>query len=160
MMSVQAQSGQPLKYAPINSNSLRLAGVTVRAVDQVGENTAGEIEKTAEEVTAGAAEVADKLRELADVIRQHTEIASEHVEKFCTKATSVFECIVQLQGKLRVNALKREAEEAEDRSLSDAEFIAARRGEASDGEPAPSRRGRLRAAEGRGTGRLSQLTGT
>jgi hypothetical protein len=159
-MSVEAQSGRPSKYAPINSNSLRLASVTVQAVDQVGENTAGEIEKTAEEVMAGAAEIADKLHELAEVIRQHTEIASEHVEKFCSKATSVFECIAELQEKLRTSALKREAAEGGDNSPGP-EFLAARRAEVSDGEPVRPQRGRLNGAEGRGGGGpLSQLTGT
>ena len=124
-------------------DSLRLASVTVQAVDQVGENTAGEIEKTAEQVTAGAAEIADKLRELADAVRQHTEIVGKQVESFCAKATSVFEDIAEIKERLGANRHKPEAEKAEDENLPVPEFLTRRPDEISEGEPgARTRSGR------------------
>jgi hypothetical protein len=133
-MSLQTKSPRGSAYAPMDSNPLRLASVTVQAVDQMGAITAGEIEKTAEEIILGATEIADKLRELADTIRRHTEIASEHVESFCSKAACVFEGIVELQEKLRLNAHKPEAEEAEGESLPVPEFLTARPAEISEGD--------------------------
>jgi hypothetical protein len=122
-MSMQAHS-RPSPYAPINSNPLRLASATIQAVDQLGVATSNEIEKTADEIMRGASEIADKLRELADAIRQHTEIASGHVETFCTKATSVFESVIELQEKLLVNGRALEAEtEGTDGPLSLPEFM-------------------------------------
>jgi hypothetical protein len=112
-MSVQEQSVRPSAYAPMNLNPLRLASATIQAVDQLGVVTADEIEKTADEIMRGANEVATKLRELADAIRQHTEIASGHVETFCTKATSVFEGVVELHEKLRLNGHGPQAEKTE-----------------------------------------------
>jgi len=112
-MSVQEQSVRPSAYAPMNLNPVRLASATIQAVDQLGVVTADEIEKTADEILRGANEVATKLRELAEAIRQHTEIASGHVESFCTKATSVFEGVVELHEKLRLNGHEPQAEKAE-----------------------------------------------
>jgi hypothetical protein len=102
-MSIQTQSPRAPASGPPSLNPLRLASATVKAVDQLGVTTSNEIEKTADEIMRGATEIAAKLRELADAIRQHTEIASGQVESFCTKATSVFESVVELQEKLRVN---------------------------------------------------------
>jgi hypothetical protein len=113
-MSIQTQSPRAAGTAPTSLNPLRLASATVRAVDQLGLATADEIEKTADEIMRGATETASKLRELAEAIRQHTEIAAGQVESFCTKATSVFESVVALQEKLRVNGHEPKAEPAED----------------------------------------------
>ena len=102
-MSIQEQSRRPTAYAPANLNPLRLASATLQAVDQLGAATADEIEKTADEILRGATEIANKLRELAHAVRQHTDIANAQVESFCRKATSVFEGVVELQERLRVN---------------------------------------------------------
>jgi hypothetical protein len=121
-MSMQAHVRSSV-YAPIDSNPVRLASATIQAVDQLGVATANEIEKTADEIMRGAAEIADKLGELANAIRQHTEIASGHVESFCSKATSVFESVIELQEKLVVNGRRFEAEEIDDGTLSLPEFM-------------------------------------
>jgi hypothetical protein len=113
-MSIQAQSPRAPGSAPMTVNPLRLANATVKAVDQLGVATADEIEKTADEILRGATEIATKLRELADAIRQHTEIASGQVESFCAKATSVFEGIVELQEKLRINGHQPQAEQVKE----------------------------------------------
>jgi uncharacterized coiled-coil DUF342 family protein len=113
-MSLQTESPRASVYAPMNANPLRLASATIKAVDQVGVATSEEIEKTADEIMRGATEIATKLRELADAIRQHTEIASAHVESYCTKATSVYESVIELQEKLRVNGEKPQAEETDE----------------------------------------------
>jgi methyl-accepting chemotaxis protein len=120
-MNIQTQLPRAAGSAPTSVNPLRLASATIKAVDQLGVTTADEIEKTAEEIMRGATEIATRLRELADAIRQHTEIASGQVESFCTKATSVFESVVELQQKLRLNGHAPQAEPAEE----------------ADGEPLP-----------------------
>ena len=112
-MSLQTQSPRASAYAPMHANPLRLASATIKAVDQLGVATSDEIEKTADEIMRGATEIATKLRELADAIRQHTETASEQVESFCAKATLVFEGIVELQEKLRVNGHPTQAEQVQ-----------------------------------------------
>ena len=105
-MSIQTQSPRTSDYAPLNSNPLRLASTTIKAVDQLGLTTSDEIERTADEIMQGATEIATKLRELATAIREHTEIASEQVAGFCDRATSVFEGVVELQQKLALNGHK------------------------------------------------------
>jgi hypothetical protein len=134
-MSIQEQSRRPSAYAPMNLNPLRLASATIQAVDQLGVATSDEIERTADEIMRGATEIATKLRELAEAIRQHTEIANAQVENFCSKATSVFEGIVELQEKLRVNgqALQAaQAENAEDEAMPLPAFIKKGPAEASE----------------------------
>jgi hypothetical protein len=124
-MNVQTQPPRTSAYA-MNLNPLRLASATLKAVDQIGITTADEIEKTADEIMRGATEIAAKLRELADAIRQHAEIASGHIGTFCTKATSVYEGVVELQEKLRVNEHETRAEqtvEPEDEALPLPAFI-------------------------------------
>ena len=108
--------------------------MTIQAVDQIGAITASEIGITAEELMLGATEIADRLGQLAGAIREHTEIANQHVEDFCSKATSVFEGIVELQARLRLNASEPEAEKAEDEILPVPEFLSARPAEISEGE--------------------------
>jgi hypothetical protein len=121
-VSMQAHA-RPSADAPINSNPLRLASATIQAVDQLGDAASNEIEKTADEIVRGATEIADRLRELANAVRQHTEIASGHVESFCSKATSVFEGVIELQEKLLVNGHRVEAEETDDGTLSLPQFM-------------------------------------
>src|SRR5258708_7895344 len=96
-------SFQPVKsseYGSRKPDPVRLANVTVQAVDSIGMSAAGEIDKTAEEVIQGAAEVAHKLRELGLAIREHSQIASEQVSSFCEKATTVIEGVRELQDRL------------------------------------------------------------
>ena len=132
-MQAQTQPRRPSPYAPVNSNPLRLANATIQAVDQLGLATADEIEKTADEIMRGATEVADKLRELADAIRQHAQIASEQVAGFCSKATSVFESVIELRESL-VNQDVVEAEKADDEPLPLPKFIANGPAEPDNGE--------------------------
>jgi hypothetical protein len=70
-------------------------------------------------------------------VRQHTDIANAQVESFCRKATSVFEGVVELQERLRLNGQAPEhavtpAETVEDESLPVPAFI--KKGPADDPE--------------------------
>jgi uncharacterized coiled-coil DUF342 family protein len=107
------QTPPPSAYAPAKADPLRLASVTIQAVDRIGEATSEEIEKTADEIMHGANEIAEKLRELASAIREHSKIANEHITEFCDKATSVLEGVRGLQHKLEVNGREPEATAAE-----------------------------------------------
>ena len=109
-MNIQTPS--PSAYAPTKADPIRLASATIQAIDRIGAATSEEIEKTADEIMRGATEVSEKLRELADAIREHSKIANEHVLGFCSKATSVFEGVRDLQFKLELN--ERETEPIED----------------------------------------------
>ncbi|HEY6254423.1 MAG TPA: hypothetical protein VIY51_01390 [Xanthobacteraceae bacterium] len=86
----------------------------MNAVDRIGEATSEEIEKTADEIMRGATEIAEKLHALASAIRQHSKIANEHVRGFCDTATSVFECVRDLQQKLEVSENEPRTKEAAD----------------------------------------------
>jgi hypothetical protein len=105
------QTPNPSAYAPTKADPVRLASATIQAVDRIGAATAEEIEKTADEIVSGATEIAKKLRALATAIREHSKIANEHVTGFCSKATSVFEGVRDLQRKLEVD--ESEAPESE-----------------------------------------------
>lgn len=87
-------------YAPASADPMRLATVTMQAVDRIGAATAEQIETTAVELEIGAKEVADKLRELGAAIRGHSELASKHITDYCEKAMSVLENVATLQVKL------------------------------------------------------------
>lgn len=82
------------------SDPVRLATITMRAVDEIGEGAAAEIEKTAAAIEAGAKEKADKLRQLAEAVRAQSRIAAEHVADFCERSTTVFETISGLEAKI------------------------------------------------------------
>jgi hypothetical protein len=86
--------------APRARDPLALAGVTVQAVDQIGEAAAGEIEEAAAAVQDGAAVIALRLRELAGAVREHSRIAGEQVAEFVDRSTSVIETIRALQERL------------------------------------------------------------
>ena len=109
------QTPNPSAYAPTKADPIRLASATIQAVDRIGAATAEEIEKTADEIMSGATEIAEKLRALATAIREHSKIANEHVTGFCSKATSVFEGVRDLQRKLEVD----ESEAPESESMED-----------------------------------------
>ena len=85
---------------PRASDPLRLAGVTVKAVNQIGAEAAAEIDQAAAAFEEGAAEVTAKLRELATAVREHSRIAGEQVEQFCGKATNVIEGLRALRERL------------------------------------------------------------
>jgi predicted transcriptional regulator len=85
---------------PRARDPLALAGVTVQAVDQIGESAAHEIELAAAAVEEGAAEIASRLRKLAAAVREHSRIAGEQVAEFVGRSTSVIETIRALQERL------------------------------------------------------------
>jgi hypothetical protein len=92
---------QEKNYAPPRARDpLALAGVTVQAVDQIGESAAHEIEQAAAAVEEGAAEIASRLRKLAAAVREHSKIAGEQVADFVNRSTSVIETIRALQERL------------------------------------------------------------
>lgn len=111
------QTPNPSAYAPTKADPIRLASATIQAVDRIGAATAEEIEKTADEIMSGATEIAEKLRALATAIREHGKIANEHVTGFCSKATSVFEGVRDLQRKLEVDEREAEIEKVEEEVL-------------------------------------------
>lgn len=83
--------------------TLRLANCTIAAVDQIGEDSAAEIEKTADALIEGANEIAANLRQLATAIRDHSKTAHEHVTGFCNRATTVLTTVRDLQCQLTAN---------------------------------------------------------
>jgi hypothetical protein len=85
---------------PRARDPLALAGVTVQAVDQIGESAAHEIEQAAAAVEEGAAEIASRLRKLAAAVREHSKIAGEQVADFVNRSTNVIETIRALQERL------------------------------------------------------------
>jgi hypothetical protein len=90
----------PMPRTPRTRDPIKLAGVTIEAVDQIGESCAAEIETAAQAVTDAADKVAGNLRDLAAAVREHTKIAGEHVGQFCGKATTVIEGLRALQQRL------------------------------------------------------------
>jgi hypothetical protein len=132
VMSIAASRASD--YAPMNLNPLRLADVTIKAVDQLGVVIADEIEKTAGDIMRGANEIASKLHEWANVIRQRTEIANQQVESFCARATSMFGAVVELREQLGLNDHESEVDEAEDQLLPMPEFLRKGPAESSDRE--------------------------
>jgi hypothetical protein len=94
-MTLQAPPSSPC--APANTNPIRLAAVTIEAVDQIGCAASGEIERAADDLIHGANEVADNLRKLATAIREHSKVAGVRVSDFCTKATEMMEGVRELQ---------------------------------------------------------------
>lgn len=114
-MNIQTQ--RPSPCAPARTNPVRLATVTIEAVDRIGLVASGEIDKAADDFICGANEVADNLRKLATAIREHSKVASVHVSDFCNKATTMMEGIRDLQNRLLACHGGAEAEEAEDDKL-------------------------------------------
>jgi hypothetical protein len=85
---------------PRARDPLALAGVTVQAVDQIGESAAHEIERAAQALQDGAFEIAENMRELATAMRKHSQIAGERVAEFVGRATGAIETIRALQERL------------------------------------------------------------
>jgi hypothetical protein len=86
--------------APRARDPIALAGVTVQAVDQIGESAAAEIDQTAEALEEAASKIGTELRKLAAAVREHSRIAGEHVAEFVNRSTSVIETIRTLQERL------------------------------------------------------------
>lgn len=89
------------EYAPKTVDPLAIARITIKAVDQIGERAAAEIDEAATQLRAGAEEVAGRLEQLAEAIREHSRIASEHTACFVGKATQVLETVRALDAGLR-----------------------------------------------------------
>lgn len=97
----------PKPAATSARDPIALAGITVQAVDQIGDTAAAEIEaaaaaveRDATEITRSAIEIAQGLRELAEMMRERSQIASGHVDDFCKRATSFVETMRGLQRRL------------------------------------------------------------
>jgi hypothetical protein len=100
MSTHEAPVSEYAPQPPRSGDPLKLAGVTIQAVDQIGERTAAEIERTAESIVAGADEVASNLYQLANAIRGHSKVASDHVEQFVSKTTEVLGTVRELLAKI------------------------------------------------------------
>jgi hypothetical protein len=92
---------------PRARDPLALAGVTVQAVDQIGESAAAEIEEAAAAVELAAGEIGTKLRKLAAAVREHSRIAGEQVAEFVGRSTNVIETIRALQERLAASEPKK-----------------------------------------------------
>jgi hypothetical protein len=99
--------GEKSDAPPRARDPLALAGVTVQAVDQIGESAAHEIEEAAAAVELAAGAIGKQLRELATAVREHSRIAGEHVAEFVGRSTSVIETIRALQERLDAGAPKK-----------------------------------------------------
>ena len=89
---------------PVNElsvDSLHLADVTIRAVDQIGENAAKEVEALADELRKEAESVAVLLDDLATAMRAHSIQASQHVAEFVGKTKHMAEVVRGLEEKLK-----------------------------------------------------------
>lgn len=84
---------QPSPYAPTSADPLRMAALTTKAVDQIGEAAAAEIEQAAAAVLKEAEDIAAKLRRMADAFREQTKIASAAVNEFCGRSTHLLETL-------------------------------------------------------------------
>jgi predicted NBD/HSP70 family sugar kinase len=85
---------------PRAKDPIALAGITVQAVDQIGEAAAAEIEQAAESLERAAQEIGAKLRALSAAMRDHSKVAGGHVEEFCGKATALVEGVRAWQERL------------------------------------------------------------
>jgi hypothetical protein len=99
--------GEKNDAPPRARDPLALAGVTVQAVDQIGESAAHEIEEAAAAVELAAGEIGTKLRKLAAAVREHSKIAGEQVADFVDRSTSVIETIRALQERLAASEPKK-----------------------------------------------------
>jgi methyl-accepting chemotaxis protein len=82
------------------SDPLTIGKITIRAVDQIGAQAAGEIEQAAKQIREGAEEVAARLEQLAEAIKEHSKIAAEHTAAFVDRTTQVLETVRALGAKL------------------------------------------------------------
>lgn len=85
-------------YAP-QRDPLRLAGVTLKAVDEIGDRAAAEISEAAKTLRTGADMVASNLEQLADAILAHTKEAGSHVQEFLDHAEQVLTTVRALQAR-------------------------------------------------------------
>jgi hypothetical protein len=88
-----------------------LATITTRAVDQIGDSAASELERLADGIEAEAQEKAANLlrfaKENADVLRRfaaswrtQTRAAAEDMTRFCAKSTDIFTSIEALEARV------------------------------------------------------------
>jgi methyl-accepting chemotaxis protein len=94
---------KPMTIGEIMADPIQMAGLTVRAVEQIGSAASAEIDKAAQELLAEAQKVADNLHDLAEAIREHSRIAGEHVAAYCAHSTNVLETVRKLQEGLKTN---------------------------------------------------------
>jgi hypothetical protein len=88
-------------YAPPpQTDPMRLASVTLKAVDQIGAGAGDEIDRAAAQIEAGAKEIADLLRELSAAVRDHCAIAAERVSAFCERSNEVLGTIRGLKDRI------------------------------------------------------------
>lgn len=90
------------EYAgPGGGDPLRLAAMTPKAVEAIGQRTAAELREQADRLEADAKEVADRIRFFADKLEEQSKQASEAVTVFTNKAADVLETIRGLEAKLQ-----------------------------------------------------------
>ena len=85
---------------PRARDPIAMAGLTVKAVDQIGEAVAIEIEKAAQSLLKSADETAAQLHDLARSVRQRSQIEGERVAEFVNKSTNIIETVRLMQSAL------------------------------------------------------------
>jgi hypothetical protein len=102
------RTSNPTPTMTIGTTPIALAaGITVEAVDQIGETAAREIEGAADALEERAGEIAAGLRKLAAAVREHSRDAAASVEEFCNRSTDVVATIRSLQERLDAGQEKR-----------------------------------------------------
>jgi|SRR6516162_6512072 hypothetical protein len=92
----------PVPAVELNGKTtLHLADVTVKAVDQIGEHAAKEIEALADELRKESESVVMLLGDLAAAMREHSIQASAQVAEFVKKTTHMAEVVRGLEAKLK-----------------------------------------------------------
>lgn len=91
---------------PVRADPARMAGLTVRAVDQIGNGAARDIDAVADKLEADAAEGVAKLRRLSDALREHSRIAGDYVGGVLADLADVVSTSRELQSRLDAAARK------------------------------------------------------
>lgn len=81
----------------------KVSDLVSRAVDQIGDGAADELERAADEIMAEATAKAERIRKFALAMREQTRIAAAEISEFCAKSSSVVATIQGLQEKLALD---------------------------------------------------------
>jgi predicted nucleic acid-binding Zn-ribbon protein len=82
-----------------------ITGLTVRAVEQIGNNAAKQLEDAAEQLEAEAKVKGDHLRAFANAIREQTMRASDDLSDFVRRMNDVFKTNENLSHRIDPRAL-------------------------------------------------------
>lgn len=86
-----------------DEKNIKIAEVTLKAVDQIGEAAAKEIEALAANILQDAEDLASQLTDLAGTMRQHTITAAGMVADFVKRSATTTSLIRDLEERLRTD---------------------------------------------------------